>query len=184
MIAQPARERPGSIADDVLAVQAQAGDERAFAQLYRRHARYIAGVVFRMLGDASELDDAVQETFVEAYRALSSLQDPKLVRPWLVTIALRRVQRRLQARRRRAFLGLEIERQSPQVSDPKERALLDELYEALDRIAPKLRLPWMLARVEGQGLNDVAQMCGISLATAKRRIAQAQEYLDRRLKHE
>ncbi|MDX2050852.1 MAG: RNA polymerase sigma factor [Polyangiaceae bacterium] len=183
MSAQPALQRPGSIADDVLAVRAQAGDARAFSQLYRRHARYIAGVVFRMLGDAGELDDTVQETFVEAYRGLAGLQDPKLLRRWLVTIALRRVQRRLQARRRRIWLGLEVERQAPQISDPAERAQVDELYDALDRIGPKLRMPWMLARVEGQALTEVAEACGISLATAKRRIALAQEHLDRRLSH-
>ncbi|HEY8430134.1 MAG TPA: sigma factor, partial [Sandaracinaceae bacterium] len=51
--------------DEVLVERARAGDERAFAKLYRRHAPYVAGVVYRLMGDELELDEIVQDTFVE-----------------------------------------------------------------------------------------------------------------------
>ena len=47
--------------DAALVARAAAGDDRAFGLLYRRHARYVAGVVFRLLGDESELDDVVRQ---------------------------------------------------------------------------------------------------------------------------
>jgi RNA polymerase sigma-70 factor (ECF subfamily) len=167
--------------DDVLVDRARGGDEQAFSALYRRHARYIAGVIFRLMGDGSELDDIVQETFVAASFSLGKLKDPQSVRGWLVTIAVRRVRRRLAARQRRRWLGQEIDRQMPRMSDPRLRAEIDELYDVLDRLPPRLRVPWVLARLEGETLADVARACGVSLATAKRRVAEAEESVQRRL---
>lgn len=183
-VALPAeRSRPVAvIPDDALLVeQARGGDERAFSALYRRHSRYLAGVAYRLMGDGSELDDVVQETFVLASLRLSALREPEKIRSWLVSIAIRRVKRRLAARQRRRFLRREVREHGPRVSDPELRAEIDDLYDALDRIPPRLRIPWVLARIEGESLEDVAQMAGISLATVKRRLATAEEYLSRRL---
>src|SRR5262249_19187668 len=47
-------------ADEALVVRAQRAERGAFAALYERHARYIAGVVYRLMGDDAELDDIVQ----------------------------------------------------------------------------------------------------------------------------
>lgn len=169
------------VTDEVLVERANQGDEHAFSVLYRRHARYIAGVIFRLMGDSSELDDTVQETFVAAAMSLRKLKDPQSVRSWLVTIAVRHVRRRLAARQRRRWLGQEIDRQGPRISDPRLRSELDELYDVLDRMPPRLRVPWILARVEGETLAEVARFCGVSLATVKRRVAQAEHSVQRRL---
>src|SRR6185295_2132606 len=59
-----------------------------------------------------------------------------------------------------------------------ELALLDR---ALRRLRPELQLAWMLRRVEGMGLADVAVACDCSLATAKRRIVDADQYVGRHL---
>ena len=48
-----------------------------FEALYAKHARYIAGVVHRLMGHDGELDDIVQETFVDAIDGLSRLRDPR-----------------------------------------------------------------------------------------------------------
>jgi RNA polymerase sigma-70 factor (ECF subfamily) len=55
--------------------------------------------------------------------------------------------------------------------------LLARIYRTLDEIAPDSRVAWILRYVEGERLEDVADACGCSLATAKRRIASAQELL-------
>jgi RNA polymerase sigma-70 factor (ECF subfamily) len=61
---------------------------------------------------------------------------------------------------------------------------VDELYDALYRLPDQLRIPWVLARVEQQPLKDVADACAVSLATVKRRILEADERLERKLKDE
>ncbi|MEM9460866.1 MAG: RNA polymerase sigma factor [Myxococcota bacterium] len=167
--------------DEVLVARVLRGDPQAFRDLYGRHSRYVAGVVFRLMGDDADLEDIVQDTFVRATERLSTLRTPAQVRPWLVTIAVRLAQSRMTRRRRRRWLRQQITRAAPTVSDPRDRAPADELYSALDQVPDKLRIPWILSRVEGQRLDDVAAACGISLATVKRRIADAQARLDRRL---
>lgn len=185
MVSENALKRPLLVPepDAALVARAASGDQRAFAQLYRRHARYVASVAFRMLGDASELDDVVQETFVICLKSLSRLQQPERLRAWLVTIAVRRVQRRLSARVRRRWLGVEVGLVSPSASDPQLSREVSELYRSLEQLSPKLRVPWTLSRVEGGSLEEVAAWCEISLATVKRRLARADEYLKRRMEH-
>jgi RNA polymerase sigma-70 factor (ECF subfamily) len=175
--------RPAAVPvdDEVLVERSSRGDEQAFAALYRRYARYVAGVAYRLMGDTLELDDIVQETFVAASSRLHQLKDGSSVRSWLMTIAVRRVNRRLAARQRRRWLGQEIDREFETVSDQRVRAELDELYDVLDRMPARLRVPWVLARIEGEALGEVAKICNISLATVKRRVAQAEQSVQRRL---
>lgn len=185
MSAENALKRPEPVEDDdgVLVERASAGDRRAFTALYRRHARYLAGVAFRLLGDAGELDDVVQEAFLIALRGLGSLKDASRVRPWLVTILVRRVQRRLRSRARRQWLGRELLLVSPTASDPQVSREVSELYRTLERLPIDLRVPWTLARVEGGRMEEVAEWCGISVATLKRRLNKADELLARRMGH-
>lgn len=167
--------------DEELVARVLRGDTVAFRDLYGRHGRYVAGVIYRVMGDDAELEDIVQDTFVRAAERLHTLRTPAQVRPWLVTIAVRLTQSRLARRRRRSFIRHQLTGAVATVSDPRDRAPADELYSALDQVPDKLRVPWILHRIEGQRLEEVAQACGVSLATVKRRIADAQVRLDRRL---
>lgn len=169
-------------ADDALLVeQARKGDDRAFATLYRRHARYVAGVVYRITGNDSEVDDVLQEAFTDAACALDDLRDPSGFRAWLVMIVVRRVHKRLAKRRRFRFLSRAVELVHPRSSNPHDQRVVDELYEALEQLPPDLRVPWVLHHVEGETLPEVAKMCDVSLATVKRRIAEAEVRVNRRL---
>jgi RNA polymerase sigma-70 factor (ECF subfamily) len=174
-----ARPQAVEIDDTVLVERAGRGDEQAFSLIFHRHARYLAGVAFRLTGDDSAVDDLVQETFIAAYRGLGKMRDPGQLRPWLVTIAVRRARRHVgklsRARKGRA----EIARHAPRFGDARDKERIDELYEVLDRVPAKYRIPWVLSRVEGMTLNEVADACGWSVATIKRRIAQAEIRLKR-----
>jgi RNA polymerase sigma-70 factor (ECF subfamily) len=152
-----------------------------FEALYAKHSRYVAGVVHRIMGSDGELDDIVQETFIDAIDGLARLQDPAAVRAWLVTVAVRRTRRVLARRRRRALFAFWAADFAPRASDPRDRAAVDELYDALSRIPEDLRIPWVLHRVEAMSLPETAAACECSLATVKRRIADAEERLERRL---
>jgi RNA polymerase sigma-70 factor (ECF subfamily) len=168
------------ITDAALVERARQADQAAFTALYQRHARYLAGVIYRLMGDDTELDDIVQETFLSASNALASLMQPELVRPWLVTIAVRRAHHHLARRRRRWFLVSRLAELGPHASDPADRGEVDELYRALDRLPEELRVPWVLHRIEQFSLPGVAEACEVSLATVKRRIAEAERRMERR----
>jgi RNA polymerase sigma-70 factor (ECF subfamily) len=164
--------------DESLAARAAAGDDHAFSQLYRRHARYVAGVIYRLVGPSGDIEDLVQETFEQALSGLGSLREKAAVRPWIVTIAIRRVSRR------RAGLGLRRRTHdalfvtaAPR-SEPAEHGELGDLTRALGRLDGKLRVPWVLHRIEGWTLPEVASATGASLATVKRRIAEAERAIE------
>lgn len=151
--------------------------------LYAKYARYIAGVVYRVLGGAQDeaVDDIVQETFVDAFEGIAKINDPSAARAWLVTVAVRRARKVLARRRRNSLFAFFAKDYAPRASDPRDRAPADELYDALERIPEDLRVPWMLHRVENLSLPETAAACEVSLATVKRRIADAEERLQRRL---
>ncbi|MFO0675656.1 MAG: RNA polymerase sigma factor [Polyangiaceae bacterium] len=157
------------------------GEVHALSDLYRAHARYVGGVVYRLMGDDRDLEDVVQETFVDALDGLARLEDPSRVRGWLVTVAVRRAHKLLARRRRRGFLLAHCAWFSANASDPEDRRPVDELYEALDGIPVDLRVPWILHRIEHMTLPEVAAATGVSLATVKRRIDGAQERITKRL---
>ena len=152
----------------------------SFDALYAKHARYIAGVVHRLMGNDHELDDIVQETFVDALDGLSRLDDPSAVRAWLVTVAVRRARRVLTRRRYRMAFAFWITDYSASASDPRDRGPVDDLYDVLSRISADLRIPWVLHRIERLSLPETAAACDVSLATVKRRIADAEERIQKR----
>lgn len=67
---------------------AQAGDREAFYGLYQTYWRQIRYFIWKTLKNESEVEDVLQETFIEAYRHLGQLREPAVFRPWLYKIAL------------------------------------------------------------------------------------------------
>lgn len=159
------------------------GDARAVRALYDAHARYVAGVLFRLLPtrDDEALDDLVQETFLAALGAIDSVETPEALRGFLATIAVRKAIRTLSKRRRHRVLNGFFSLFGATQSDPRTREPADDLLDSLARLPEDLRVPWVLARVEDWTLPEVAKACAMSLATTKRRIALAEEHLKRRL---
>ena len=156
--------------------------------LFQQHARYVASVVLRVLGRDHEVDDVVQEVFLTAMTGLAAIRSPLAVRGWLKTIAVRKACRHLRRRRLRALLGFDsdatcYEHVAAPGCSPEERALLARVYKELDRLPVAERVAWTLRYVEGEQVEALAELCGCSLATAKRRIAAAQATLERTLGH-
>lgn len=158
-----------------------AGGYMSEAQLFKRFAPYVARIGLRLLGREADVDDLIQEVFFAAFRQRDQLRDPQAAKNWLATIAVRTARRQLRRRRLRQFVGLDsggpaLELPDPQIS-PEKRALLARVYEILDDMGVERRLAWTLRYVEGEKLEVVAERCGCSLATVKRRIASAQALL-------
>lgn len=166
---------------------AQLGEEPlTFEQTYRRYVRYVAAIVLRLDPGVPDLDDVVQDVFLAAAGGLKSLRDPSATKAWLATVSVRTVRRRLRVRRMWRWLGIGDDDSRPPAplvdagSNPVDRLLLASVYEVLDSLAVADRVAFVLHHIEGETLPAVARMCGCSLATAKRRIARAQEAIDRR----
>jgi len=153
--------------------------------VYRRYCRYVAAVVLRLDGRHAEVDDLVQEVFVEAARGIQGLRDPAAVKGWLATITVRVVRQRLRRRRMRRLFGLDAAIDYADLVDraasPFDRVLVRTVYRILDELAVEDRIAFTLHHMEGEKLEEVARLCGCSCSTAKRRIARAQQALEARM---
>jgi RNA polymerase sigma-70 factor (ECF subfamily) len=151
-------------------------------QVFRQYAPYVSRIGMRILGRAEDVDDLIQDVFLEAHRGLKALRAPAAIRSWLATVAVRLARRKLHRRRLRTVLRLEdapIYEVADASATPEERALLNSVYRLLDALPVNQRLAWTLRYVEGETLERVAELSGCSLAAAKRRIRAARETLDR-----
>ena len=173
--------------DDVeLVRRACDGDVWAHEAIYRRYVQRVARVGQQLLHDATEIDDIVQETFLIAFETLDSLAEPAALRGWLTRIAVHRVHRRFRWRRltrlwARSELATARDGRISQAAGPEVRTELALIDQVLQKLPLKLRTPWILRRVLGDSLEDVALACACSLATAKRRIAEVDAQIDAHL---
>lgn len=176
-------KEPSLETDEALVARLRKGERAAFKPFYRRHARVLAGIVYRVMGDDSELDDVVQDTFLETLKALRRVEDASRIRSFMITIAVRQARKRLNGRQRRRRLVDAVGAVRPTSSDPRDRGEVEALLAALRELPEKIRTPYVLVRVEGLTLAAAAEACEVSLATLKRRLKDADGRVKRRLEH-
>lgn len=156
-------------------------DTSDLTALFRRFAPYVARIGIQILGCQDEVDDLVQDVFLDAHRGLRNLREPGAVRGWLATVTVRRARRRLRHRKLWAVFGLEPSIDpatlAHQDASPEERAYLGAVYRVLDGVSADARIAWTLRCVEGEPLERVAEITGCSRATAHRRVTEAQRAL-------
>ncbi len=180
------RPLPVAPGDAELVARCLDGDRWAEEALYRKHVHRVSAVVARMLRHGPDVEDVVQDTFIQALDRLDSLRDPAKLERWLLRLAINRVKKRFRRRRLRRLLGLErsfddegLALQATASCSQEARAELMLLDRALDRVAPADRICWVLRRVEGYPMAEVVAFAGCSLATAKRRIRRTDEAIAR-----
>jgi RNA polymerase sigma-70 factor (ECF subfamily) len=156
--------------------------EQELGDLFRRYASYVANIGIRLLGRDDELDDLVQEVFIEAYRGYHQLRSPDAVKAWLARITVRRAVRRLRRRRLRSFFSLESLPADAMLADdgasPEQKAEIASTYRMVERIPVRLRVVWVLKHVQGETLDSIAEICRVSKATVQRRLRAAERALE------
>jgi len=163
------------------------GARERLAKLYAEYARFVGWFASRLLTRPDEVEDIVQEVFLIAATNLEKLTDPPQIRGWLKTVALRRAARKLRWKRVRARFGAPSpatgvdEIVAAPGATPEDRAALSELFAVLDKMPTDLRLAWSLRYMHEETVESVAELCGCSLATAKRRISAAQGRINEEL---
>ena len=184
--ASPGEDRVSRVAhlDDAQLVALVREDDRiAFEAMYRRHAAFAMNLAVRIQGSATDVEDVVHDAFLRAHQRLAELRDAAAFRSWLGAIVVRLVRSRLRRRRLLNLVGVsaadpvDLDLVASTDASPEVRALLAQVYALLRTLPADERIAWTLRHVERHRLEDVAELAGCSLATAKRRIARAQRYL-------
>jgi len=166
-----------------LAERMLAGESWAFDAFYRKHVERCYRLALRLVAHREDAEDVVQDAFSEAFRDLGQLKELGALGGWLRRIVVNRAHRRFRRRNLLRRLGIgpsEVvpleELGGPQIS---QESLVELRFvgAALNRASGSARTCWILRHVEGHSLAEVAELAGVSLATAKRRIADANAIL-------
>jgi RNA polymerase sigma-70 factor (ECF subfamily) len=113
------------ICDEVLLARICEGDTEALAFLFRRYARVVRAVAYRVLRDTSEADDMVQDVFLVIHRACQSFDSSKgPARFWVLQMAYRRaISRRRYLTSRHFYTRLDLDGAASELADPRTKAL-------------------------------------------------------------
>jgi RNA polymerase sigma-70 factor (ECF subfamily) len=165
--------------DAELVARASGGDDRAFAELVRRHERRIYNLAYRMLGREEDARDATQDTFLSCYRRLSSFRGDAAFTTWLHRIAVNASYDILR-RRKGTTLALEELPEPPPEPDHGDRtATAVDVQRALLQISVEYRAVLVLCDIQGRAYDDVAEILDIPLGTVKSRVHRGRVALGR-----
>lgn len=164
----------GQVEDSILVRAAQNGDVDAFEELVRRYQTSIYRVALRMLGSRADAQDAVQETFVRAWRALPRFRHDSAISTWLYRIVTRRALDRIASRRSTGTLNeVEVEAGPDPAQAAEHQERLRAIRRAIAKLPPDQRAALVLREFEGLSYQEVAQVLGASVPAIKTRIHRA-----------
>jgi RNA polymerase sigma-70 factor (ECF subfamily) len=172
--------RTSDVTDAELAARAAAGDGDAFGELIERHAASARRVARALLGNDHDADDAAQDGFLAAWRAMDRFDVTRPFRPWLMRIVLNAA--RDLGRRR---VVRDSEPLSPAAADQRrgpehdaDRALLrSRLAEALGQLTERQRVAVTMFDAEGYAHAEIAEALGVPEGTVRSDVFHARRTL-------
>ena len=179
-------DRP--LADDELLARAKQGDTRAYGNLVEEHQTIAFRTADLLTGSAADAEDAVQEAFVKAYRALGRFRAGAPFRPWLLSIVANEARNRRRSAGRRDRLALRVAEDplSGGAVPSPEAALLDkeqreELLAAVNELREDDQLALGCRYFLGLSEEETAEVLGWRRGTVKSRTSRALDRLRERL---
>jgi len=177
--------------DRLLVDRAQHGDREALGELFLRHSQTVRRLLASVIGSTDELDDLVQDVFIQVYRSLPGFRGDARFSTWLHQVTVFAAYNYLRRPRRRwvptdpdSFNAISGgEGQGPH-SLMYGKEALSRLHGILDTIKPKKRIAFVLFAVEGYSVGEVSQLVGAPVPTVKSRIWFARRELRRKARRD
>ena len=181
--------------DKELVRRAQNGDRCAFDLLFLRYQHKIHGLVGRYIARPEEAEDATQEAFIKAYRALPGFRGQSAFYTWLYRIAVNTAKNHLAARSHRpqsidldaedADVG-EVAEAMKEMETPEGALRRDELQAAIEQaiaaLPEDLRSALTLREFDGLSYAQIAEIMACPVGTVRSRIFRAREAVDERIR--
>jgi len=176
--------------------RARTGDHEAFGRLVRRHQRRVYAAALHILQSHADADDATQETFVRAYKGLSTFDGRSDFFTWLYRITVNTALNSLRGGKRGAALvqkggseaahvGGRPEALGQGAGDPSQKleqsAEVQRVFEAIAELSPSLRVTIVLATIEELPHKQIAEILEIPEGTVAWRVNEARRLLRLRL---
>jgi len=173
----------------------KSGDRAEFARLVDQYSGMVYRLGMRILNNQQDAEDALQETFLKAFRAIKSFKGNSSLSTWLYRIATNEALMMIRKRKpeiNQVDLQKEDEGESYETLEivdwenlPEDRLLSSEVVEFLDdavqKLTPALRVVFVLRDVEGLSVNETAGVLNLSEAAVKTRLSRARMHLRQEL---
>lgn len=161
-----------------LIADAQRGDERAFAELYRTHSARVYALALRLTGDQSAAADLLQDVFVRVWQRLATFRGESALGSWLhrLTVNLALTSRRAEVRRLRR-VGDEAELPPDGGSTMPATDIDMDLERAIAALPFGARTVFVLHDIEGYSHDEIARAVGIASGTSKAQLFRARRLL-------
>jgi RNA polymerase sigma-70 factor (ECF subfamily) len=159
--------------------RARAGDQDAFAELIRHYDPGLRALAYRLLGSRERMDDALQEAYVRAYRALPRFRGDAKLGTWLYRIAYNACLDELERGRRNRVVPLaELPEQVDTQPEPGDETVRrDGLARALGALPPEQRAAVLLVDAQGFTYGAAGRVLGVPEGTVASRLSQARATL-------
>lgn len=157
--------------------------------MFRRHLPRVHATLYRILGPDSDMDDLIQDTFIEIFRSLGTFRGDALLSTWVDRLTVRVAYGRISRRRSEKVVHLAVVPElSSRDASSEDRAVAREaarrLYAIVDKLEPKQRVAYTLHVIDARPIEDVAEAMGATVVTTKVRAWRASRYVEQRAKHE
>ncbi|HEY4012296.1 MAG TPA: sigma-70 family RNA polymerase sigma factor [Polyangiaceae bacterium] len=174
-----------------LIADAVGGDTGAFRQIYERHRQDVARLIYRMIGPRSDLEDVIQEVFVQVYKSLKDFRGQAKFTTWLHRVTVNVVLMHRRAARSRPVLTDESTADGAALSldilpdeDAERRERMRAFARLLDRLADKKRVVFVLHELEGVAPGEIAKIVGAPVLTVRTRLFYARREIEAMLPEE
>lgn len=165
--------------DAELVAAMRRGEHWAAAALLDRYGALVERLIRRIMGHDVDLADLVQDAFATILSSIDQVRDETAVKAWMSSIAVHTAHRAIRRRQlsRWIFFWQKDETCDAPTRDTDfaARECVQHVYAALEQLPAEDRIVFALRFIEEMQLEDIADSCGVSLATIKRRISRAEQ---------
>jgi len=180
--------------DEVLVKRAQQGDTAAFDELVRRYTSIVYRVLYKILRHEEDTQDALQDTFVSAYRALPRFRQDARFSTWIYRIATNAALMKARARKNN-LVSLDHPTEDPDAQSawelpdwsatPDEEIMTGEtrriMEDAIQALPPEQRAAFVLHDIQDLSSAETAQAMGITVSAVNSRLHRARVFLRDRI---
>jgi RNA polymerase sigma-70 factor (ECF subfamily) len=162
---------------------ARAGDHDAFVAVIRRYDPGLRRLAYRLLGERERMDDALQEAYLRAFRALPGFRADSTLRTWLYRIVYNVCLEELERARRVRSVPIEggLELAAPQADLAETISLRAGLATALAELPADDRAALLLVDAQGLDYREAGEVLGVPEGTIASRLHRARSVLRRAL---
>jgi RNA polymerase sigma-70 factor (ECF subfamily) len=175
---------PGDILADAVTREAPLDLEDEFEQRLGDSATLAFRVAYSVLRQREDAEDVAQEALVRAHRKLGSLRDRESFRAWLVRICWRMAIDHRRSGQRRLLREQAVVAESPASTEDLAAAseFRERLWRAIDALPEELRIPIVLAGIEGYKMSELSALLELPEGTVKSRLHVARKRLAQALR--